>query len=124
MLYNRGMFIVLLFICAALCSLLVYPLWLFATTQALAYSITVGSLLVLALVFFCVTRIKKHGAKSSLRVILHVLTVIFALSLAALFVLNKQRVFALLSLIGASALFFLISRALKPTARELSSEND
>lgn len=116
------MFLFLLFACALLSSLLVYPLFFFATNFHTGYSVTVSFLLIALSVFLFLRQIRKHGVRSAAVFITKFLIVAAGLSSFFVFVIRGTRIFAFLSIFAAAVFYIIAARKLKPKITELSSE--
>lgn len=123
LLYNVYMFIFLIFACALLTSLVIFPLYFCATTFSSIYSFTVTFLIAAFFFFIFIKQIKKHGAKSSISFITKFLIVMAGFSSFFALVIIGKRFFAILAIFAATALYFLASKILKLKTTELSSEN-
>ena len=117
------MFIFLIFACALLTSLVIFPLHFCATTFSNIYSFTVTFLIAAFFFFIFIKQIKKHGAKSSISFITKFLIVMAGFSSFFALVIIGKRFFAILAIFAAAALYFLASKILKLKTTELSSEN-
>ncbi|MBB5225840.1 hypothetical protein [Treponema ruminis] len=117
------MFVFLIFACALLSSLLIFPLYFCATTFSTFYSFTVTFLIAAFLIFIFIKQIKKHGAKAAVFFLVKFLILAAGLSFSFIFVTKGSRLPALLILLAATALFILASKILKSKSTELSSEN-
>lgn len=116
------MFIILLFACALLSSLLVYPLYFFATTFHTGYTATVSVLLIALFAFLTARQIKKHGLRQAVVFIIKFLIVAAGLSSFFILVIKGMRLFAFLALLAAAGLYILSAQKLKSKNLELSSE--
>ncbi|WP_296325716.1 hypothetical protein [Treponema sp. UBA3813] len=117
------MFILLLVICALVCSLSAYPLCFFARNFQAAYTFTVSALILALLAFLVFRQIKKQGAKSA--VFFSVKFLIISAGIAAFFtsIFSGRRVLALIFLASTVAAFVLSSHFLKSNRQELASES-
>lgn len=116
------MFIILLFACVLLSSLLVYPLYFFATTFHTGYTVTVSVLLIALFAFLLARQIKKHGLRSALVFSTKFLIVASGLSSFFVLVIHGMRIFAFLAIFVATALYILAAKKLRSKNIELSSE--
>jgi len=116
------MVIFLLFLCAILTSIIVYPLLLLATNFEKIYSMTISSLILLIFGFLCARQILRHGIRPALKFIIKLLLVLAGLATSFYLVLGGKRIFALLSLILATILFIIITHFFRTGSKELASE--
>ena len=87
--------LLLLAACTLLGAAIVYPLWFFATSSPVAYTITTLIIIALILSFLLIKKIKKAGITASLLTAARILTVILGLYAAIELVLHGKRFLAL-----------------------------
>ena len=116
------MFMFLILIGAVLAAALTYPLWLFATSFPTAFSFIVSALILLLFAFLCARQVKKHGVKSLGRFLVKFLIAAAGLFGSFVLVLSGMRLFALITLFAATALFVIAAKKLRPKINELASE--
>ena len=115
------MFLVLLFLCAGLSGLLIWPLWTLATNFQEAYTLSISIIIGLSLLFLILRQVKKHGAKNSLRFIIKLIILLAGISFPFTLVIHGKRLYALAAIIFFSLLFFLASKILKSKTTELKT---
>ena len=103
--------------------MLAYPLWILATNFQNEYSLSVSFCALILFSVFLIKKIKKHGAKHSLRFFVKFLIVTLGIISSFTLVLYGKRLFALLTLVFMSTLYFLSAKFLKDEDKELKNEN-
>ena len=116
------MFIILLFLCAILASLIAYPLCMLATNFQGAYSISISIIILVSLAFMVLRQVKKHGAKEAIFFLTKFLIIAAGLASFFFMVISGKRLIAIIALVLAGALFLLASKILKSKNTELKTE--
>ncbi|MBP5358383.1 MAG: hypothetical protein J6Y69_04265 [Treponema sp.] len=110
--------ILLAVLCLGLGFLIVYPLWLFASSAPSAYTICMMVVIALALVFLIVLSAKKLGIGRFLIRIAKLVIVLGGIGLCVYFVFASNRIAALLVLIAVFVLYGLLAFGVKKNEKK------
>lgn len=93
-----GRILALLVLCGIIGCAVVFPLWKFATSAPSAYTATVLTLLLASLLYVIIKKCCSVGKKRALKALLLFCIIAAGLTAAVVFVLNANRLFAVISL--------------------------
>lgn len=99
----------LIIVCLAIALLIVWPLWKISTTYSNLYTIIVLAFVFLAFLYLIISKIRKTPLLKTLRFIVNILIIIFGLIFSVYFVLNLNRLIAVLIIVAAIAFEILVN---------------
>ena len=106
---SLGKLIVLALICLALALGIVYPLWKWATTSPKSYTIALLAIFAALFVVLIIRTAVRKGPKMFLFFILKLAAVIGGVGGAVFFILNSNRIAALIVFIAAVIIYAILS---------------
>lgn len=112
----------MLFACTILSTIIIFPLYYFATNFQGIYSLIV-TILVLATILFIIARqAQKHGARQTLALTTKLFITATGFSSFFALVIHGKRLFAVIAIAAFTFFYMLSSKLLKNKNAELSSE--
>lgn len=99
----------LIIICLAIALLIVWPLWKISTTYSNLYTIIVLAFVFLAFLYLIISKIHKTPLLKTLRFTVNILIIILGLIFSVYFVLNLNRLIAVLIILATIAFEILVN---------------
>lgn len=101
--------IILIFLCVGSSTLIVWPLWKFATSQPDLYTLIALIIVSAIILYFIIKKLIKTPLIASLKFIINTVVIITGVTLSIKSVLNEQRITALIILLATIAAEMIIN---------------